>query len=134
MNPTQSPLGEEQIALLVRRFYERARLDAALRPIFENAIADWDEHHRIVEDFWSRTLLDTQRYKGHPYGVHTRLPLRPEHFDRWLELFRETAREVLPEEAAARAIGRAEHMAGSFKVGMFTFDEPVMPPRFKRAV
>jgi hemoglobin len=126
MNPEPAPT-EQDIAELVRRFYERARADAELGPVFENAVADWDEHHRTIEDFWSRTLLGTDRYHGHPYGVHVNLPLRPEHFDRWLGLFRETAREVLPAAAAESAIGRAEHMAESFKAGMFTFDRLVKP-------
>lgn len=117
----ESQLSEAHIGELVRRFYQRARSDEQLKPIFDGAISDWDEHHRIVEDFWSRTLLETHRYQGRPYPAHARLPLRPEHFDRWLELFRKTAREVLPESAAAVAITRAEHMAESFKAGMFTF-------------
>jgi hemoglobin len=135
MNTEHTAVNEQHITDLVRTFYQRARADVLLRPVFDSAVADWDEHHRIVEDFWSRTLLETKRYKGHPYGVHARLPLlKPEHFDRWLELFRQTAWEVLPEEAARRAVGRAEHMAESFKVGLFTFDKPVHPPRYKRAV
>jgi len=134
METSEASLNEQQIAQLVRVFYERARSDADLRSIFENAVTDWDEHHRIIEDFWSRTLLGTNRYRGHPYGVHTRLPLRPEHFDRWLALFRQTAKEILPQSAAERAIERAEHMAESFKVGLFTFDQPVIPTHGKPAV
>ncbi len=113
------PVTEAQIAEMVRRFYERALADEQLRPIFETTIVDWDTHHRVVEDFWSRTLLNTTRYKGTPYSLHARLPIRPEHFDRWLDLFRETAREILPSDAASRAIARSEHMAEAFKAGMF---------------
>ena len=135
MNHQESTtLDEQHIAQLVRSFYGRARADALLRPVFEDAITDWDEHHRIVEDFLSRTLLGTNRYQGHPYGVHTRLSLRPEHFDRWLALFRETAFEVLPPAAAGQAIARVEHMAESFKVGLFTFDHPLPSTHGKRAV
>jgi hemoglobin len=119
MNSEDESVTEGQIAELVRRFYERAMADEGLRPIFEAAIHDWDAHHRIVEDFWSRTLLNTDRYRGSPYPLHARLPIRPEHFDRWLALFRETALEVLPPVAARRAVLRTEHMAESFKAGMF---------------
>jgi hemoglobin len=114
-----SILTEQHISELVRHFYERATRDASLRPIFDSSIHDWAAHHRIVEDFWSRTLLNTDRYQGSPYSFHARLPLRPEHFDRWLALFRETALETLPAAAAENAIARAEHMAESFKAGMF---------------
>ncbi|WP_256996452.1 group III truncated hemoglobin [Methylococcus capsulatus] len=124
---------EEQIAEMVRRFYRQVLADDRLRPIFDAAITDWDTHHRVVQDFWSRTLLDTDRYRGHPYPVHAQLPLQPEHFDIWLELFRKAAREVLPADSAARAIARAEHMAESFKAGMFSFPRYEGPKLWKPA-
>ncbi|CAI8880052.1 MULTISPECIES: group III truncated hemoglobin [Methylococcus] len=124
---------EEQIAEMVRRFYRQVLADDRLRPIFDAAITDWDTHHRVVQDFWSRTLLDTDRYRGHPYPVHAQLPLQPEHFDIWLELFRKAAREVLPADSAARAIARAEHMAESFKAGMFSFPRYDGPKLWKPA-
>lgn len=112
---------EAAIAELVERFYGRARADPLLAPVFATAVSDWEIHLRIIVDFWSRTLLGTDRYHGYPYQVHAQLPLKPEHFDRWLELFRQAAAEVLPATDAARAVGRAEHMAESFKAGMFSF-------------
>ncbi|MGY6274531.1 group III truncated hemoglobin [Methylomonas sp. MgM2] len=124
MNIDNTEVSERQIAELVRRFYEKAAADESLKAIFDGAIHDWDEHHRIVENFWSRTLLNTDRYHGRPYPVHTRLPLKIEHFDIWLAHFRQTARDVLPAKAADRAIARAEHMAESFKVGMFFEYQP----------
>ncbi|MDD2767990.1 MAG: group III truncated hemoglobin [Methylococcus sp.] len=134
MNTPLTSATEQQIAELVRRFYERALKNDSLRPVFEAAITDWDAHHRTVQDFWSRTLLDTARYRGHPYPIHAQLPLKPEHFDTWLELFRETAREVLPADAAERAVGRAEHMAESFKAGMFSFPRHDGPKLWKSAL
>jgi hemoglobin len=133
-NVPDLPVTEPQIAELVRRFYELALADAELRPIFEAAIDDWEEHHRIVADFWSRLLLDTDRYRGGVYPRHARLPIRPEHFDRWLDYFRPAAQETLPSWAAARVIARAEHMTESFKMGMFTFDAPLKPTFGKPAV
>lgn len=129
-----TPVDEQQIAVLVRLFYERALKNDLLRPVFEAAISDWKVHHQIVQDFWSKTLLGTDRYHGHPYPVHAQLPLKPEHFDLWLELFRETAREVLPSDAAESAIFRAEHMAESFKAGMFSFPRHEGPKLWKSAL
>ena len=104
----------------MHHFYERAAADESLQAIFKAAIQDWDAHHRVVENFWSRTLLETDRYQGSPSPSHARLLLQPEHFEHWLTLFRETAQETLPMEAAQKAIARAEHMAESFNAGMFT--------------
>jgi hemoglobin len=118
MNTEFTALTEQHISELVRRFYQRASANENLSGIFEAVITDWDAHHRVVENFWSHALLNTDRYQGSPYPQHTRLPLRLEHFDIWLGLFRDTVREVLPTEAADRAIARAELMAESFKIGI----------------
>jgi truncated hemoglobin YjbI len=40
-------------------------------------------------------------------------------FQRWLELWRETARETLDERGAAGVIGKAERIAESLQLGMF---------------
>jgi hemoglobin len=131
---TEQATTEQHIVELVRRFYERAMADDRLRPVFEAAIFDWDLHHRTVADFWSKVLLDTGRYEGHPYQMHAQLPLKPEHFELWLGLFEQTAREVLPEDTAGRAIARAKHMAESFKAGMFSFPVYEGPVIWKSAL
>ncbi|WP_150046665.1 MULTISPECIES: group III truncated hemoglobin [Methylomonas] len=120
-----SELNEQAIAELVQRFYRRAASDADLKPIFDAVIDDWDAHHRIVSNFWSRVLLKTPDYQGSPYPLHARLPIEIEHFDIWLGYFRETAREVLTADAATQAIAHAEHMAESFKLGMFPEYQPL---------
>lgn len=123
-------LTEQHIANLVHTFYGRARQHPSLGPLFNAAVSDWDHHLGIVADFWSNSLLRTSRYQGHAFPVHMNLPIKREHFGQWLELFREAARETLPEEAARAAIGRAEFMAESFRAGLFPFDPPTPhPPR-----
>jgi hypothetical protein len=67
MNTEITTLTEQHISELVRRFYLRASADDSLRIIFEAAITDWDAHHRVVENFWSHALLNTDRYQGSPY-------------------------------------------------------------------
>jgi hemoglobin len=118
------PKQEEQeaaIAACVRAFYAKARKDALLGPIFEARVEDWDVHHRVVADFWSRALLGTDRYQGKPFVVHAHLPVELEHFERWIALFEETARETMPPRLAAAAIAKAHHVASSFKSGIFPF-------------
>jgi hemoglobin len=124
--PNTSPLTEDHIAQLVRVFYERARAHPELGPLFNTVISDWDHHLGVVHDFWSQVLLGTQRYYKHPYPAHVNLPIRREHFDQWLELFRPAAHETLPEEAAVRAIARAELITESFRAGLFPIG-PIRP-------
>jgi hemoglobin len=112
---------EEAIATCVREFYRKAREDSLLGPIFNAKVDDWDVHLRVVANFWSRALLGTDRYNGSPFVVHMNLPVELEHFSRWLALFEETARETLPPELAGKALAKANHMAESFKAGIFPF-------------
>ena len=49
------------------------------------------------------------------------MPIEPEHFQRWLELFIESAQETLPQPQAGQAIAKASHMAQCFEAGMFPF-------------
>ncbi|ACK51438.1 globin family protein [Methylocella silvestris BL2] len=114
---------EQAISACVADFYGQARNDALLGPVFNGAVADWDVHLKIVADFWSHALLKTERYKGFPFPVHTQLPLKPEHFPRWLELFEVSARKILPPEFAEAALARAQHMARSFMAGVFPFTD-----------
>jgi hemoglobin len=49
---------------------------------------------------------------------HLPLPVDSRHFDRWLGLFRETAREICPATAAEHFIERAERIAQSLEIGI----------------
>lgn len=124
-----TPVTEQQIAHLVAVFYGRARQHPSLGPVFNGAVADWDHHLQIVQDFWSHVLLGTDRYTRHAFPVHMGLPIKREHFGQWLDLFREAVAETLPAAAGAQALARAEHMAESFRVGLFPFDRPHAPVR-----
>lgn len=114
---------EQSIDRLVRTFYGKIQGDAVLGPIFGRAITDWEPHLSKMVDFWSSVALLTMRYEGRPMPVHVRMGLEPEHFGRWLELFRETAHEVLPADGAAFFIGKAEQIARSFQMGIQFFNE-----------
>lgn len=108
----------DSLAILVDRFYAKVRADAALGPIFNAAVHDWDEHKRTLVSFWSSVALGTQSYRGSPMSVHRAQPIRGEHFDRWLALWRETVPEVFDEAPAARMIEYAERIGSSLRMGL----------------
>jgi hemoglobin len=58
------------------------------------------------------------RYHGQPMAAHLPLPIDTPHFDRWLEIFAETAREVCPPAAAAHFLERAHRIADSLELGI----------------
>lgn len=110
---------EQEIRALVEAFYAEAREDEMIGPVFSSHVSDWPHHFDIVQNFWSRALLGTQRYKGTPFAPHLGLNLKPEFFDRWLMLFRKHAEAQLKPAAARFILSRAEHMKESFEAGLF---------------
>ncbi|RME99027.1 MAG: group III truncated hemoglobin [Alphaproteobacteria bacterium] len=111
----ETGLTEAILRELVHRFYTKVRADDVLSPIFAARIADWDFHLARMVEFWSSVALMTGRYHGAPVPAHAGLPVTWDHFERWLKLFRETAREVCPPSGAAHVIAeriaRSLHMA-----------------------
>ncbi|GDX61076.1 preprotein translocase subunit TatC [Nitrosomonadaceae bacterium] len=86
---------EEEINQLVRTFYAKARKDALLGPIFEAHVMDWEAHFIQMTDFWSGNLLGTSRFRGTPMPKHLAIPgLHSEFFERWLQIFKETLRDL----------------------------------------
>lgn len=106
-------LDDDVLRDLVHAFYGEVRRDAMLGPIFEARIADWGPHLDRMVAFWSSVALMTGRYHGQPVPAHTPLPVGPAHFERWLDLFRATARATCTPAGAMHVIERAERIARS---------------------
>ena len=111
-------IDEHMIERLVHSFYAKVREDALLGPIFEARIQDWEPHLRQMCAFWSSVALMSGRYHGSPMAKHMPLPVDSVHFDRWLALFEQTAREVCPAEAEAHFVERARRIAESLELGV----------------
>ncbi len=114
-------ISEPDLALLVDRFYARVRQDGLIGPLFNAAIHDWPEHLERLSAFWSSVMLTSGRYKGSPMAAHMRHAgqIRPEMFSRWLELWRETARDTLAPDAAEAVSAKAERIAESLQLGLY---------------
>jgi hemoglobin len=109
-------LDEELLTALVHRFYDRVRADPVLGPVFDARIEKWGPHLERMVAFWSSVALMTGRYHGSPVAKHAPLPIGWKHFERWLAIFRETARETCPPAGAAHLIERAERIARSLHI------------------
>jgi hemoglobin len=110
-------IDEAMIETVIRAFYARIQQDALLAPIFASRISDWELHLKNMFAFWSSMTLHSGRYHGQPMPKHMRLPVDSIHFDRWLDLFEETARDLCPPLAAERFIERARRVAESLELG-----------------
>ena len=111
-------IDEALIDRLVEGFYARVRNDALIGPVFAERIEAWVPHLVQMKLFWSSVALSTGVYQGRPMPKHLPLPIDARHFDRWLELFRETARDLCPPVAANHFVERAERIAQSLELGI----------------
>ncbi|MEC9344438.1 MAG: group III truncated hemoglobin [Pseudomonadota bacterium] len=111
-------IDEAMIERLVHGFYERVRADDLLGPVFHARIRDWEPHLERMCAFWSSVALMSGRYHGQPMAKHLPLPVDARHFDRWLALFGETARQLCPPAAAGHFIERAQIIARSLELGI----------------
>ena len=114
----ETGIDEPMIARLVDAFYGKVRADPLLGPVFDARISDWEPHLAQMRLFWSSVALMSGVYHGRPMPKHLPLPVDATHFDRWLELFEATAREVCPPAAADHFIERARRIAESLELGI----------------
>jgi len=111
----------EDIRLLIDSFYTRVRHDELIGPIFNDvAKVDWEHHLPVMYDFWEGVLFQSANYTGNPMRIHKQLnekfPLEQEHFERWLQIFRETLDEHFEGPVAERARQRALSIATMIRI------------------
>jgi hemoglobin len=111
-------IDQPMVERLVHRFYDKARLDPLLGPVFDSKVVHWDEHLARMCSFWWSVATMAGTYHGNPMVKHVPLPIDAAHFDRWLALFEETATEVCPPVAATHFIERARRIAQSLELGV----------------
>lgn len=114
------------IKQLVDAFYTRVRADDLIGPVFASRIDDWSPHLDKMYAFWSSVMMSSGTYRGQPMPKHVVLPIDARHFDRWLELFSQTALEVCPKEAATAFIERAGRIAQSLEMGLAAKHDQVL--------
>lgn len=107
---TESDDFEADIRACVSKFYEAARADDLIGPIFESIIKDWAHHYETMNDFWSNALLGTTRYSSAPFPPHVKIAMDQRHFDRWGELWAPAVEATLPEPLRTKALSIGGHM------------------------
>lgn len=123
-------LDETQLARLVDGFYDKVSADLMLGPVFNPIVEDWKRHKMLMTSFWSTVALRTAQYRGNPLAKHQPLGIGKAHFERWLGLWRETVREVLPDpESAELMIGYAERIGYGMRMGLGISDHPLRRDR-----
>lgn len=114
----QTGIDETMIEQLVHGFYARVREDELLGPIFNSRIHDWGPHLQRMCEFWSSVVLSSGIYHGQPMRMHLPLPVDAKHFDRWLALFEQTARDLFTPNIVEQFMDRARRIAMSLELGI----------------
>lgn len=115
--------GETDVRTLVDGFYAQIQRDELLGPIFNDvAQVDWSHHLPKMYAFWNGLILGQPGYTGAPFPPHTTLPVRREHFVRWVELFHRTVDASFTGPVATRAKNAAASIAHTFALRLRVID------------
>ena len=108
----------EDVERLVLSFYDKVKVDEQIGFIFSRV--DWEKHLPVMFNFWENTLFYTGGYTGNPVEAHRRIhsfvPLKEEHFQRWISLFTATVDELFEGEKAELAKQRAVSIATILRI------------------
>ncbi len=101
---------------LVDAFYAKAIPDPLIGYFFtEVAPLDLEHHLPKLYDFWTSVIFQEAHYRGNPMAVHMQLDdkerIEPQHFQRWLELWKATVDELFTGPRAEEAKARAAQIA-----------------------
>ncbi len=116
MKEAKGIISLDDIKKLVDTFYGKVRNDELIGPIFNERIQDrWPQHLAKMYTFWQTVLLGEHTYFGSPFPPHANLPVSHQHFEKWMELFKQTLDELFIGAVAEDAKWRAGKMAEMFE-------------------
>ena len=90
MKEAKEIISLDDIKKLVDTFYGKVRKDELIGPVFNERIQDrWPQHLAKMYTFWQTVLLGEHTYFGSPFPPHATLPVSHQHFEKWLERFKQ---------------------------------------------
>jgi hemoglobin len=116
---------KKDVALLIDLFYQKAVPDAVIGHFFTTVVqVSWAIHIPIIISFWDGILFGDSGYKGNIIIKHIELNrlsnLKPEHFNRWLQLWAQIINENFIGPKANEAISRANSIAAIMQLKINT--------------
>lgn len=126
MYPKKDITTQEDIHHLINQFYQKVLIDPEISYLFDGIKNDLDAHLPRLYSFWENVLFYTGGYQGNPMDKHAKLhqkmPLKKEHFNRWLALWKTTVEEEFTGEKAQEAINKATQIA-------FVMENNILSPK-----
>ena len=119
----------EDIELLVNNFYEKVKRDDLIGFIFTDVRkVNWDKHLPVMYRFWENVLFFSGGYTGNPLEMHKKLHghifLKKEYFQRWIDLFNDTADELFEGPNSVNIKQRAFGISAIMQTKIFQKDDP----------
>lgn len=101
---------------MLQVFYRKAFADDLIGHFFTEVVPlDLETHIPVIAAFWESIIFNTQSYRKNVMQVHEHIsslsPIRKEHLDRWVRLFRETVDETFQGPHAELMKQRAQSVA-----------------------
>ncbi|WP_325561593.1 group III truncated hemoglobin [Pedobacter sp.] len=119
---------KEDLRLLVNEFYNKALQDELIGPVFKSADFSLTAHIPVMVSFWETILFDVHTYSGNPMLKHIQLnqfiPLKPEHFQRWLVLWEDVLKTHFKGERTDEALKRASSIAQMMQIKISRSAQP----------
>ena len=129
MNWKKDIEGLEDIKVLVDGFYENIKEDELLAPIFNFRLSThWVPHLEKMYTFWNAALFGVKGYNGNPYMKHATMELDPEHFERWISIFKQTIDAYFQGPLAEEAKIRGAVMASMFLLKLDKIKQGTIKP------
>jgi len=120
-------INREDIEQLVDVFYQKVRVDPQIGFFFTKIEkVDWNKHLPVMYNFWENVLFHTASYDGNPMErhqtVHSKCPMKKEHFEHWVTLFTDTVDELFAGKQADQIRIRARNIAQIMHANLKTSD------------
>jgi len=116
-----SEVSRENLSKMVRTFYEMILKDSTVNPYFIMALGNdleseaWQEHYKILEDFWLMLMTGEKVYTRDAFEVHLDLAeMYEETFKQWLKLFYIVVHQYYTPKLAEKFYKRAEVLSRKF--------------------
>ena len=119
----QTEINRENILYFLTLFYSRLRKHEEVGKIFEDVIGTddqkWQEHIEHICEFWCSLILKSRTFNGSPMQKHIAIKgIKRHHFDQWLGIFEQTAKEVYTNDCSDIFISRSQQIARSLSMGI----------------
>ncbi len=116
-------INRENILQFLTVFYGRIRKHKELGGIFERIIGtdkeEWQKHIEHICEFWCSLILRSGTFNGSPMQKHIAITdIKRHHFNQWLEIFGQTAKEMYDNNNSNIFISRAQQIAKSLSMGI----------------